>query len=108
MKLVINEAQAKTIIRALDLYSRIGCGEFTELSRLFQSDPRTHNMVNRSLIDQSLDAIKCQLLPLERGTCYGICSSKVPNDYRSAYDILQVISHALAWKRNPEGALPVT
>lgn len=105
--LTVDDAQVRTILHALDLYSRVGCGQFDEIRRIFQFDPRTRVSVDPREIDRALEIVKQQLLPLERGTSYGICCRDVPQEYRMAYDILQVLRHCKAWHEHPEGGVTV-
>ena len=99
--LTVDDTQVGTILRALDLYSRIGCGQFSELRRLFIHDPRRRCIDAADLL--TLEAIKQRLLPLERGVSYSISNKLVPQDYRMAYDILQVLRYCRAWHVKPEG-----
>jgi len=100
--LTINDEQVLVILRALDFYSRVGCGQFNEVAELFRFDPRTR-FVDRQRIDSALETAKQRLLPLERGSSYSICSPEVPREYQMAYDILQVLRHCKAWHDKPEG-----
>jgi len=101
--LTVDDAQVRTILHALDLYSRIGCGQFDEIRRLFQFDSRKREGADKVDIGWTLDAIKQSLLPLERGVGYSINNRDVPQTYRMAYDILQVLRHCKAWHDRPEG-----
>lgn len=100
--LTVDEVQADVILRALDFYSRVGCGQFNEISGIFRHDPRKKPSDPR-LIHANVESLRQQLLQLSDGVAYSICDRRVPQDYRMAYEILQVIRNCKAWTEHPGG-----
>jgi len=100
--LTINEEQAKVICQALDLFSRVGCGQFDELlkhptiEKEIFSGTITHSTVTAARA--SLDMIKQMLTGLPPGVSTGITAADEPN--RVAYDVFQVIRNRLAVDEN--------
>jgi len=92
-------------LRALDVYSRIGVGQFERIFEMFLGDPRRQKDV--SDCKPLFNCFKRQLLALEPNTSFSICSPDVPADYRLAFDVLQVIRHHVAWRKKPEGGFTV-
>jgi hypothetical protein len=103
-KLTVSEQQAAIIANALDLFSRIGLGQFEEIMRVYD---RNHvvPLEAREQARNFLKAAKIEVGHTSNGS-FGIHSPKVSDDFRAAYDLLQVIRHRLAWDRNPEGNRP--
>lgn len=97
--LEISEAQAKIIINALDLYTRIGLGQFQSIQEVWDYngvDPEDFKKYD----DFKDMLVKCQKLIM--GTCnggFGIHNKKVNDIFRQAYDIQQVIRHEV-WKNS--------
>ena len=102
-KLTLNDAQVDTLLRALDLYARVGCGQFEEIARLFRLDSRCGENVDGVEIHRLLGAIKQHLFSQHDGGSYSICSREVPVDYRLAWDVFQVVRYCVSWERFPEG-----
>ena len=101
-KLIITKEQAEVICRALDLFSRIGCGQFEEVLR--------HPTIERDVLHgkihcaaawaarHELDRAKQLLTGHPPGVSTGITVSDEPN--RVAYDVFQVIRNLLAIDNN--------
>ncbi len=106
-KVTLSEAQVDVIIRALDMYSRLGCGQFEEIDRLFQFDPRRNPQSYGWETRRKLDALKQLYLPLQDNASYSICSQEVPVDFRLAWDVYQTLRHHVSWERHPEGGFTV-
>jgi hypothetical protein len=106
-KVTLSEAQVDVILRALDMYSRLGCGQFEEIDRLFQFDPRRNPQSHGWETRQKLDALKQLFLPLPGNASYSICSQEVPVDFRLAWDVHQTLRHHVSWERHPEGGVTV-
>ncbi len=103
-QLTVTDEQVEMLLRALDVYSRIGCGQFERILEMFAGDPRRQKDVDcRPMFNH----FKKQLLALNYNTSYSICSPDVPVDYRLAWDVLQVIRHHVAWRKNPKGGFTV-
>lgn len=101
--LTVDDKQAATILRALDFYSRIGCGQFKDLSQLFAFDSRKCLDIDWKAVERLLVKLKRKLLPLGKDASYSVGNREVPQDYRMAYDILQVLRYCKAWHENPKG-----
>ena len=94
----MNEEQAEILCKALDLFSRVGCGQFEEILR--------HPTIEKSLLQKEdtqftrrvssgmLDSAKQMLTGHAPGVSTGITVADEPN--RVAYDIFQVIRHQMA------------
>lgn len=101
-QLMLNEAQVDALLQALEVYARLGCGQFEEIARLFCCDPRSRQS-NALSVEHCLDQAKHSLLALQRRASYSICSYDVPVSYRLAWDMYQVIRHHVSWEAHPEG-----
>ncbi len=97
----MNEEQAKIICKALDLFSRIGCGQFEEIMK--------HPTIEKGLLQKKtyhargvviglLDTVKQILTGHRPGASTGITVADGPN--RVAFDIFQVIRNRLAIDNN--------
>ncbi len=94
----INEEQAEVLCKALDLFSRIGCGQFERIlghptikkSLLQKENAQVARRVSASL----LDTAKQILTGHGTGSSTSITVADKPN--RVAYDIFQVIRNRLA------------
>lgn len=93
--LTITEEQANTLINALDLYQRIGMGQLDEIIRVAVSAPG--HKYDWAEVDKTMNILKLQLLGWPHiGTAHGIRSSELPDQFRIAWDIQQVVRHRLA------------
>ena len=101
-KLIINEDQAEILCKALDLFSRIGCGQFEEILRHPTIAKRImEKATERLLVDEArhlLDMAKLAMTGYDPGTSTGITVADEPN--RVAFDIFQVIRNRLAIDNN--------
>lgn len=87
--LKINEHQADVLCRALDLFSRIGAGQFNELLYTFElnglhsySDNNYLEMAGR--VKALLNNIHVLLTQLPPSASFGIGSNKINDDFRVA------------------------
>lgn len=98
--------EAYTAVEALDVYSRIKMAQIWMVRDLFY---HTHNK-DLDQVDKLLEELAKITFPEFRGRgpgcCYGIGQEPV-GDGTEAFDIQQVIRHALAWKRQPQGGITV-
>lgn len=110
-QLIITKEQSEVIIKALDLFSRIGSAQFDEVLKHPQWD-------NRKLVEDDsiwkyescnrlLAAVKRLLTGFPENASYGIGAPEVDEGSKMAYDILQVIRRQLAWDENPKGGVQV-
>jgi hypothetical protein len=98
--LAVNAAQLTVIRAALELYERVGMGQFAEVASVHGA-PMTDGY---ELAEAYLLAAKKVLRPeLGRAAYYGIGSPVIADRFRVAYDVEQVIRYRLAWDRDPEG-----
>ena len=83
--LIITERQAKRIILALDLYTRLFTGQLNELKNL------TSNKIN----EKTLELLQKQMFPSLSGlnSSHGIHSRELPDEIREAYDIFKVLMY---------------
>ncbi len=108
-QLWITEKQAQVLVNALDLYSRIGMGQFSEITHVL----RMNALGNPS--GQADALAKVDELTRKAssywmggsGDYYGIASEKINDIFRVAWDLQQVIRYRLAWDRKPEGGIQV-
>lgn len=93
--LTITEEQANTLINALDLYQRIGMGQLDEIIRV--AVPAPGHKYNWVEVDKTMNILKLQLLGWPHiGTAHSIRSRQLPDEFRVAWDIQQVVRHRLA------------
>lgn len=115
--LTVSEEQLRLIQRALDLYSRIGIGQFGEIKDhpTFQKHLRkecevdgktdyeryhsTRDMANNFLFQAR--NILYNDSSIGKNGSWGIHHPNVDDSCRDAYDLIQVIRHEF-WKQNPE------
>lgn len=103
--LELSKNQARIVVDALDLYMRIGIGQFKEVARVYDYG------FDRADVD--MEALRGALEEASRtqgfgtGGSYGIHSERVNDVFRQAYDIKQVVRHRLAWDREPNGGIGV-
>lgn len=103
--LTVNERQAQIIAAALDLYSRIGIGQFEEVLQVY--DPLAKlDLQTRERIRAGLNIAKVEAGHPTSGS-YGITNSAVDDQFRVAYDVRQVVRHRLAFDRQPQGGMGV-
>ena len=105
----LNGHQAEVLVRALDLYSRIGIAQFEEILDVYDR----HNKRSLTPVAQTMAARRALVEAKMSMTGYGpnaghsIMSPDVNDEFRVAYDIQQVVRHRLAWARDPRGSLRV-
>ena len=108
-QLSLTEKQAQVLVDALDLYSRIGMGQLTEVAHIL----RMNVIGNPSGTVDALDAVErltreaASLWMGGSGGYYGITSEKISDVFRVSWDLQQVIRYRLAWDRNPKGGIQV-
>ena len=98
--LEIDSTQASVLINALDLYSRIHIGQFTEILKPFRFSKKVEIKDVRAA-EHMLDAVKFLLTGFEYGVSYGIHSEEVSDDARVAYDLQQVIRNVQSHTERP-------
>jgi len=104
----VSEKQARVMMDALNLFSRIGIGQLREVLRHPQYENKLiHDNETYRYSQRLLDQVKERLTGFETHASYGISSPEVHDDSNIAYDLLQVIRHRLSWDRNPDGGIEV-
>lgn len=101
--LELNDAQAQTILEALDLYSRVGCGQVRAVSQAVVLNWPDDRWKRREAAEACLSAAQAALFP-ELGSphaSYGIPNRQVPLVFRRAYDIKKHVEQAMAVARDP-------
>jgi len=89
----ITERQARLIITALDLYTRLSVGQVQNLRDIsFEKDGRG---INRQPSDETLKKLHSEMFPKlgSVNASYGIHSKELPDEIREAYDIFKVLMY---------------
>lgn len=103
--LTITEEQANTLINALDLYQRIGMGQLDEIKHV--AVPAPEHKYNWVELDQTMAILKLQLLGWPHiNTSHSIVSKDLPDKFRVAWDIQQVVRNRLAHDSLKPGEKP--
>ncbi len=101
--LTLTEEQADTLLMALDTYSRLKMGQFNAVTDLFPARD-----FDRGKAAAALRAARQAVMPeLDPRGYYGIRNLEAGEQARVAFDIQQVLQHALAWHRHPAGGIGV-
>lgn len=101
--LTLTEEQADILLTALDTYSRLKMGQFNAVTDLFPARD-----FDRKAAAAALLAARQTVMPeLDPRGYYGILNLEAGEQARVAFDIQQVLRHALAWHRRPEGGIGV-
>lgn len=101
----ISGKQLHVMLEALDLYSRLLCGQLDELEWFFKLHSEPGTVKN---IDDVILELKKRVFPqLSETSSYPIAGSKTPTESQIAYDLLCVIRNGLAWHTNPQGGWTV-
>ena len=109
VQITLNENQVTVIQSALDLYSRLLMGQFEELDRVFcHYSDYWEKYDNRKHLNKLCEDIKHIIYPELTGASYfGVGNKNNPMDSKVAYDIYQVVRHALSWHKEPQGGYTV-
>ena len=103
--LTMSEEQAQVVVRALDLYTRIGIGQFEEILRVYDPLSETWGSGHQFALEY-IGEIKAQAGHPMNGS-HGIHHPEVRDEFRAAYDVQQVIRNRIAFDQNPEGGMGV-
>ena len=108
--LELSELQAEVLIKALDLYSRIGIGQIGEVHNILTLEPHIKSPSENTYqgIKNALDFVKRELFGFEAGASFAMHAPQVPDKFKVAWDLQQVIRHKLAWTANPAGGVGVS
>lgn len=108
--LEIDEEQAKVLVRACDLLSRVHGGQLDTIVHVLLTGGGCANggctidhltPIQINTLQDTLGSLR-PLLPQQ-----AIMSPKISDEARTAYDLQQVIRHRLAWDNNPDGGATV-
>ena len=101
--LTVTEKQLQTINNALELFIRVGLGQLQEIYYqvvLRHIVARPGHEPDYEKIHKMLDVLAMELFGFETlGASWGMYSSELPNEFRRAYDIQQVVRNRLAVDR---------
>lgn len=111
----LSEIQARTMVDALDLFSRIQIGQLEEILNMARmgSIPHRDDQDVSARIEEIEEAepllheVKRLLTGHSPNASFGIFGEKTPESARVAYEIQRAIRHRLAWDRQPEGGMGV-
>ncbi len=107
IKITMTERQADVVEKALDLYSRIICGQFCEILSVIRHNSPHFEMSENS---EGYLLLAQQTVFPELGHSHGgfsIGSVRAGKVAHVAYDIQQAIRHERAWERDPNGGIQV-
>ena len=104
--LTMSEEQSQLLVKALDLYSRIGIGQFEEILDVYDPLHRLVPVEAKDTARKLLDSVKAVYGHPANGS-HGIHNPEVRDEFRAAYDIQRVVRHRLAFDRHPEGGFQV-
>ena len=101
--------QARVIIKALDLLSRLHMGQMDEVELFYRwAGIPMNRPIPCEKVRQLCSMIKSQVFPeLTSGGYYAISSSKISEEARVAYDLIQALRYPIAWEENPKGDITV-
>lgn len=95
--LKLNKNQIVSIMKNLELISRIHMGQFSEIRTIIGNDKLSYE---KSIKIESI--LKEMFYPGLDGH-YSIRSENINDDARIAWDISKTIRHAISWDESPEG-----
>jgi hypothetical protein len=112
--LTVTKEQLRLIQTALDFYSRVGTGQFSEIKNhptfekhLYKELDCSNDFTKYHSVRDQVDEVLTQAKRLlyndpfaVRNGEWGIHHPKVDDSCRDAYDLIQVIRHEF-WKNNP-------
>ena len=106
----MNERQAEIVIKALDLYSRLACGQLEDIENFYRNESiRKEGIVARlspgvlNGMYEHVRLLKSLLFNQPHGGSLGIGNPEVAGWARVCYDVQRVIEHGVAWAKRPEG-----
>lgn len=98
-QITVSDEQAKLIVAALDLYSRVGAGQFQEVAEVAYPswDTKDFNRDAKDAAKELLTQAKQMLFPeLGGNTAYGTTSQELNVCFKRAYDVQCVIRKVIA------------
>lgn len=118
VQVTMTEEQARLLMYAMDLYSRILMGQFEEIKHLFSGFGEEGKLYQRddrywhTDMDNLLRLLKQVVYPeLHQHASWGITGfseqNKCPKNATIVYDIYKSLDHAISWYHNPKGGWTV-
>jgi len=108
--LTLNEEHARTMLDALDLWSRLGMGQLEEVEkvlRLRMLDKPVERLDALQAFATQLKVSKGPLSGLLPDQHHGIASTQTPETAKVACDVYETLRHALSWAQRPWGNFTV-
>lgn len=106
MTLELSRRQAQVVVQATDLYARMGMGQFEELLMALKRKGQFQGPIMGDAYEACC-ALKHSLMGLSKSGSFGIGSPRIHDDFRVAWDLMQITRHALALSRLPQGDMTV-
>lgn len=109
--LELNEKQALVIKEAVELLSRLGMGQMNALDNVgFLNERRFKNKnIDYTDKEKAIFELKKVYFPELYGHQYwGMTNEQTHEDAKIAWDINQVIRHAVSWHNHPKGGITVS
>lgn len=100
--ITLTERQADILVRALDLYSRIGIGQICEVRQVWNRFYRSFQP-DMDMVQRLLDHAKYAMTGFEGGASHGIGTREVNDEFKIAHEVRQQLWHDLSWHREPKG-----
>ena len=104
--LKLNSDQAHVLSRACEFYSRMHIGQLNEI-KWDLSVKRWNDNIDHDLIEYAINILRQQFFPelVHPGASLSIWDNNSTAEH--AWNIYQVVRHALAWQEHPEGGITV-
>jgi hypothetical protein len=113
VRLVIGANTAYAMQSLLELFSRIGIGQFNEIAsrarftELKHADGTPLDYDQLDELDKLADMLKVHLLGLHPNASHGIYSPNVHPDVQRTWALQRALRHRIAWDRQPQGSMGV-
>jgi hypothetical protein len=108
--LELNEEQTYVVMTALDILSRIECGQIDVVSDQIKMVyyKKKFDKIDSNLVSHINNTLKRSLFPeLTQNEYHSIYSNEVHKTAKIAWDIYQVIRYYVSWKKHPNGGITV-
>lgn len=111
MKINLTDEQARVLMDALDLYTRVHLGQFEAVADVALeyniSTDEDCDCSNFHSLRNEINHYKWVWCGFNPNSGFGIHSKRVAEHGKMCYDMKQVIRYHLAWKHHPEGGSTV-
>jgi len=98
-KIELSEKQLKILMSALEGFTRAGTEQYDIMIGALTYYKGTYNN-NKEILKSIREILKSELPSLN--SSYGIYSKEINDDYRKAYDMIQVLRNVSAWANAPD------